>query len=296
MIALWTVVAETWWAAPAAVGAGAAGTAGYLGIRRSRRDRNRRIEYDAARLELTQARSRVASSRAEVKLARAEVARIQAEKAASRASQSDVNRARRVAQSAEREVRVTVAVVRTARARVTSARAGLSDRTRVPPLDNLRNRHDAITARWMEYETDPARQIAFPAMSDAKDPATAAFVEAHSRAAWLRPPTDSRARMDPATFTAYRDAVAALEASFTAAEKSAWNKARATGSIPRTQAVPPHLADDDSAAPAPEWIGRATEALSRSTVVIAQVAESAMAAFEQRRKSRDPDSRPPSSE
>lgn len=69
----------------------------------------------------------------------------------------------------------------------------------------------------MEYETDPARQIAFPAMSDSNVPTTAAFFVAVERARDLRP----HGRVTPAEFTAYRDAVADLQRAFDVAERAA---------------------------------------------------------------------------
>ena len=38
--------------------------------------------------------------------------------------------------------------------------------------------HDAVTSRWLEYELDVAKIIAFPAMSDGRQPLTAAFLRA----------------------------------------------------------------------------------------------------------------------
>ena len=38
------------------------------------------------------------------------------------------------------------------------------------PLAKVVAAHDAVLARWMEYETDPAKPIAFPQMSDGRSP------------------------------------------------------------------------------------------------------------------------------
>ncbi|WP_434812001.1 hypothetical protein [Microbacterium sp. bgisy189] len=264
---LWASVAELWWIAPAAVGAG---TLGFVGVRMARRDTARRLAYDAARVELAKARSAVTSSRSAVRIARAEVARVQAERAASRASARDVSTARRELQTAQRDARAASATVRARRAQLTAARAALGDRAAPPPLDALRTRHDAITARWMEYETDPARLIAFPAMSDAKVPTTSVFLEVRARASHARPKPD--ARVSPDEYAAYRDAVVDLERTFEAAEKEAWRQARASGAVPAEQ---------------PAWTVAAQDVLARSTDALARAAEAAAELIESRRTARD---------
>lgn len=269
---LWASVAELWWIAPAAVGAG---TLGFVGVRMARRDTARRLAYDAARAELAKARSAVTSSRSAVRIARAEVARVQAERAASRASARDVSTARRELQTAQHEVRIASATVRSRRAQLTAARAALRDRATPPPLDALRARHDAITARWMEYETDPARLIAFPAMTDAKVPTTSVFFEVRARASHARPKPD--ARVSPDEYADYRDAVVDLERAFEAAEKEAWRQARASGAVPAEQ---------------PAWTVAAQDALARSTDALARAAEAAAELIESRRTARKPRTRP----
>lgn len=83
----------------------------------------------------------------------------------------------------------------------------------------------------MAYETDPARLIAFPALTDARQPLTAAFLAAEHRARDVRP-ASPHARITPPQFTAYRDAVAAVSRAFDAAEAEAWRQARAAGDAP----------------------------------------------------------------
>lgn len=51
----------------------------------------------------------------------------------------------------------------------------------------LFSEHDEITARWLDYELDVAKLIAFPAMSDGRQPLTAAFLRAKKTADALRP-------------------------------------------------------------------------------------------------------------
>ena len=87
------------------------------------------------------------------------------------------------------------------------------------PLERLQARHEALLARWMEYETDPARAIAFPAMSDGRQPATALFLAALERARDARPRPDTRVTAED--FATYRVAVDELERTFDVAERTA---------------------------------------------------------------------------
>lgn len=227
---LWATIAEFWWIGPATIGTG---TLGWLGLRRERRERRRRIELDAARHELRTAKRAATSARAAVRVARAELDRLQAERAIGRASAGDVAAARRQLDRATDEVRVASATARSRRAHVVAARAALpaaGDDSRLP-VTRVMAAHDEIIARWMTYETDPARLIAFPAMTDARQPATAAFLAADKAARELRP-SSPHARVTPAQFTAYRDAVAAAERAFAVAEAEAWKQARAAGDAP----------------------------------------------------------------
>ncbi|SBS72882.1 hypothetical protein [uncultured Microbacterium sp.] len=255
----WAAIAEFWWVAPAVIGTGAVG---WFGVRRQRAVHARRLAYDAARHELRGARTTAAGARAEVRVARADLARIQAERAAGRASSSDVTRARDELIRAQRDARALSAGVRAQRARVAAARAVLpgaaSDPARLP-LAQLMSAHDTVTRRWLDYETDPAKLIAFPAVSDARAPLTAVYLTERATAQRLRP-RSAQAVISPADFAAYRDAVRRLEATFDAAEKEAWRQARASGAVPPAEAE----------TPAPRW----TEVAQRLTeTVIASSAE-----------------------
>ena len=214
-------MAEWWWIAPAAAGAG---TVGWIGVRNTRRRAlpaggstteraartwanrpmskaaARRLELDAALLDQQNARHAVTRGRAEVKIADAEVMRAQAERAASRASSDAVVAARARLTAAQRELRAASAEIRARRAAVRAAKSMLpAIRAGSAPLPVARlfAEHDAILQRWMAYETDPALAIDFPAMSD------------------------SRSRLEPADFLAYRDAVRALRHAFERAERAA---------------------------------------------------------------------------
>lgn len=87
-------------------------------------------------------------------------------------------------------------------------------------LEKLFAVHDDVTARWLEYELDVARMIAFPTMSDGRQPLTAAFLRAKKVADRLRPPsTDARVGADQVA--EYRAAVTDYEVAFDLAEREA---------------------------------------------------------------------------
>lgn len=253
------LAAEWWWIAPATVGAGAV-TA--VGVRRSRKFRGRRLALDAARHDLRDAQREAAERRRAVKVARAEYARLVAERTASRATSSDVASARRSLRQAEREAKAAAADVRSRRVRVRVAQAEVPAASHPErfPVARLQRAHDAITARWMDYETDPAKLIAYPVMSNGKDPAMAAFLSAARRARDLRPASD--VHVTPEEYSAYRDAVADLARAFDVAEHTA--KARAAG------------VDPDAA---PAWQDTAQEMLNRSAEALDRAAGAAASAF-----------------
>lgn len=87
-------------------------------------------------------------------------------------------------------------------------------------LERLFVSHDAVTARWLEYELDVAKLIAFPAMSDGRQPLTAAFLRAKRIADGLRP-ASAKARLTKEQLTEYRDAVVDYEVAFDVAERDA---------------------------------------------------------------------------
>ncbi|WP_188436122.1 hypothetical protein [Microbacterium murale] len=253
------LAAEWWWIAPAAVGAGAVTAAG---MHRRGSSSGRRLAFDAAREDLKEAQYRAAERRRAVKLARAEHARLVAERTASRASAADVASARRVLKHAEQDARAAAADVRARRVQMNVARAEIplaSKRERYP-VARLHRAHDAITARWMDYETDPAKLIAYPTMSDAKDQATAAFLRASRHAQESRPAAGERITTEE--FATYRDAVAQLERTFDVAEHSA--KARAAGRDPNA---------------APVWQDTAQQVFTRSADVLDKATEAAASAL-----------------
>ncbi|KAA9106357.1 hypothetical protein [Microbacterium rhizomatis] len=87
-------------------------------------------------------------------------------------------------------------------------------------LERLLASHDAVTARWLEYELDVAKIIAFPAMSDGRQPLTAAFLRAKKMADGLRP-ASPKARLSREQLAEYRNAVTDYEVAFDVAERDA---------------------------------------------------------------------------
>ncbi|WP_193753646.1 hypothetical protein [Microbacterium testaceum] len=243
---LMVLLAEWWWIGPAAAGAG---TLGWIGVRRSRQQRAlpagttttgdraarawasrpmsknaaRRLELDAAQLDLLTARQAITRGRAEVKIADAEVVRAQAERAASRGSSEAVSAARARLVAAQHALRAASADLRARRAAVKAAQAmlpAIRGGSAPLPVERLLAEHDAVLARWMAYETDPALAIDFPGMSDPRSPLLAEFLRAHEKAQWLRP-ASAQTRLEPADFLAYRDAVRRTVNAFDHAERIA---------------------------------------------------------------------------
>lgn len=87
-------------------------------------------------------------------------------------------------------------------------------------LERLFAAHDAVTHRWLEYELDVAKLIAFPAMSDGRQPLTAAFLRAKKVADNLRP-ASAKAKLSAAQLAQYREAVTDFEVAFDVAERDA---------------------------------------------------------------------------
>ncbi|MGX1702190.1 hypothetical protein [Microbacterium sp. NPDC055357] len=106
-------------------------------------------------------------------------------------------------------------------------RAARETRAVAPPpesqatqLAKLFATHDSVTARWLDYELDVAKLIAFPAMSDGRQPLTAAFLRAQRVADGLRP-ASPKVRLTPDELTEYRNAVVDYEVAFDVAERDA---------------------------------------------------------------------------
>ncbi len=87
-------------------------------------------------------------------------------------------------------------------------------------LERLFAEHDEITARWLDYELDVAKLIAFPAMSDGRQPLTAAFLRAKKIADTLRP-ASATASISEREVSEYLDAVGDYAVAFEVAERDA---------------------------------------------------------------------------
>ncbi|MDQ2689631.1 MAG: hypothetical protein M3Y29_05095 [Chloroflexota bacterium] len=87
-------------------------------------------------------------------------------------------------------------------------------------LERLFAAHDEVTHRWLDYELDVAKLIAFPAMSDGRQPLTAAFLRAKKAADNLRPDS-AKAKVTPEHLADYREAVTDFEVAFDVAERDA---------------------------------------------------------------------------
>lgn len=98
------------------------------------------------------------------------------------------------------------------------------DTTASVPSDDLLGRlfteHDEVTARWLDYELDVAKLIAFPAMSDGRQPLTAAFLRAKKKADALRP-ASTDAKVSDTQVGEYLQAVGDYAVAFEIAEKDA---------------------------------------------------------------------------
>jgi hypothetical protein len=272
---LWALLAEGWWAVPVAAGAVGTGALGWLGVRAQRRARVRRLEVDAAQHDVRAAHQAIGRARAGVMAARAEVARADADRLASRATAGDVASSRRRLAQAQQDLRASVAALRARRAAVRAARASVPsarDGADALPLARLMTSHDRVTARWMEYETDAAKVLEYPWMSDAQAPLTAEFLRAQSAAQWLRPASPD-ARISAADYAAYRDAVRRAVATFEAAERDALARA---GHLPPEQN------------PSDRWASLAQEFVEGAQRTVARSAEAAARAAAEWTKRRPP--------
>ncbi|MBA8817609.1 hypothetical protein FHX48_002714 [Microbacterium halimionae] len=224
-LALW------WWTAPTALGVG---TASYFGVTTGRR-RSRRLALNAARVQEQAAVRTALAARADTRSAQAKV-----HAARGGAPGLALPDARRALAEAKRLQRSTALALRAARGEVRAERArlGATSSHEDLPLVRLVRQHDQVASRWLEYETDVELSIAVPQLSDPRRPETAAFLRAMQQAQWLRP-ADDATRMDPAAYTAYRDAVADMAAAFDHAEDAALRASAHVGRLPR-RATPPN--------------------------------------------------------
>jgi hypothetical protein len=79
--------------------------------------------------------------------------------------------------------------------------------------------HDDVTHRWLAYELDAEKLVTYPAMSDGRQPLTAAFLRAKKLADNLRPADGET--LSAEQLKEYRDAVTDYEVAFDVAERDA---------------------------------------------------------------------------
>ena len=217
------VLESWWWIAPAAAGVGAVG----YGALTTNRRRARRLELDAARHEELTAYRSLQAARAQLRAAQADVLSEKAQRGMPWLP-GPMSEAKRALQQAKYDEKRASLQLRAARSRVKAMRARYATAGRDAPLpiEQLTARLDAVTGRWLSYETDAAMALAFPQMLESQHPLTLAFLKAQREAQWLRP-ASARDKVTPERYLAYRDAVQAAEAAFTAAERDAQRAARA---------------------------------------------------------------------
>ncbi|MGL4254945.1 MAG: hypothetical protein ACRCSL_01350 [Microbacterium sp.] len=207
------IIGSWWWVAPATVAAGA----GAYGALTTGRRRARRLELDAARHEESQAYRTLVAAKAQVRTAQADVLAARARSGVSAAPIA----AKRALQSAREAEKAASYALRASRARVKASYAEYRAQSSTEPLpiERLYAAHDAVNARWLSYETDIDKALAYPAVTDPRHPATVAFLRAQREAQWVRPTAGTR--VAPAQFVAYRTAVAALDTALVEAERQA---------------------------------------------------------------------------
>lgn len=195
------------------------------GGRSSRAASARGLGVALAKLEHQRAQEALLAARTAAKAAKADLLSVRAARFGGRATLRDVLAAHARYTNARRAVRAAAAAAEARRANIDMARLASRGHPSTLPLAQVIAAHDAVTSRWLVYETDAAKLIAFPAMSDVRHPPTAAFVRQQRVAFELRPGGPD-ARISAEQFLAYRDAVIALDAAFVAAEQAAWQLAR----------------------------------------------------------------------
>jgi hypothetical protein len=114
--------------------------------------------------------------------------------------------------------------------------------------------HNQTDARWLSYETDVAKLLDFPMLTDMRDPLTVAFHKARQRAEFLRPEHVDDVLDDRDAQLEYRDAVSDYVTAFDVAEAEAIRRRRSDFSAGDQQRLSRaqhllHLAEDAAATP-----------------------------------------------
>ena len=107
-----------------------------------------------------------------------------------------------------------------------SGRARSNEAAHRREMAKVLQRHDHTDARWLDYETDVAKLLDFPLMTDMRSPLTIAFHKARSHADLLRPASVDEIIDDRGAQVDYRDAVHDYVAAFDVAEAEAIRRRR----------------------------------------------------------------------
>jgi hypothetical protein len=107
-----------------------------------------------------------------------------------------------------------------------SSRSRVDEVTARREMTKVLDQHAATDARWLDYETDVAKLLDFPMMTDMRQPLTIEFHRARSRADLLRPATRDDLMGDRVAQLDYRDAVHEYVAAFGVAETEAIRRRR----------------------------------------------------------------------
>lgn len=135
-----------------------------------------------------------------------------------------------------------------------SGRSRNSEQSYRRELTKLMAEHDRTDERWLGYETDIAKLLDFPMMTDMRNPLTIAFHKAKRHADLLRPERPDEMIKDRNAQLDYRDAVHEYVAAFEVAEAEAIRRRRSDFSaddqqrLARAQSLL-HLAQDSAASP-----------------------------------------------
>ena len=94
-------------------------------------------------------------------------------------------------------------------------------------------RHDGTDARWLDYELDVAKLLDFPLMTDMREPLTAEFHRARSRADLLRP-----ASADDSSVTGTRSSTTATPSTTTSPRSTSPRPRRSAGGAATSRSRP----------------------------------------------------------
>lgn len=107
-----------------------------------------------------------------------------------------------------------------------SGRGRVDEATARREVSKVVQRHENTDVRWVDYEMDVAKLLDFPLMTDMREPLTAEFHRARSRADLLRPGSADDLISDREALVDYRDAVHGYVTAFDVAEAEAVRRRR----------------------------------------------------------------------